>query len=463
MNQIYDLLQFVASNVWLYGGAFLVVLSILVFIHEWGHYIVARLCGIRIETFSIGFGKELFGLTDSHGTHWKFSLVPLGGYVKMFGDMDPASAQQASEIEDEAGNVRPFTEEEKKEAFFAQPVLKRAAVVFAGPAINFIFAIIVLAFLYALIGKPITPPVVSAVEIGSAADRAGLMPHDRFISANGKETARFEDIKREVMLALDTPVTFEIERNNQIIKLTATPDRKEHEDHFGFMHETGYLGVMGATSGLDINAIVSVDSIDTKDNPEKVRTLIKERFGKSVTIALSRGGDVVDKIMVAPTKEQNAAWYEAESQEMNILVMAKKPGDDVLKFGPVMALNEAVKETGRTVLDTLKALGQMFTGTRSAGELGGIIRIGALAGDMAEQGIISLITFTALLSINLGLINLFPIPLLDGGHLVFYTLEALKGGPISEQVQEYAFRFGLVILVAVMVFANLNDLVQLIL
>lgn len=463
MSSIYDLLQLIGSNLWFYGGAFLLVLSVLVFIHEWGHYIIARLCGVRVETFSIGFGKELFGFNDSHGTRWKFSLVPLGGYVKMFGDIDPASAGQADGVEESDGNIRDYTEEEKKEAFFSQPVIKRAAIVFAGPAINFIFAILVLACLYATLGKPITPPVVSAVEIGSAADEAGLKPHDRFITANGKDVERFETIKREVMLSLDTPVQFEIERNGKIIQLTAIPTRIEHEDHFGFMHETGYLGIMGSSSGIDINSVLSVNSIDTKENPTKVRELISNEWGNSFVIELDRGAGEIDTILIQPSEEQNLAWNDPDSAEFNILVMAKKSGEDVLKFGPLAAISEAGKETKKIVFDTLKALGQMIVGTRSAGELGGIIRIGALAGDMAQQGMIALITFTALLSINLGLINLFPIPLLDGGHLVFYALESLKGGPVSEQIQEYAFRLGLVILVAVMVFANLNDLVQLIL
>jgi regulator of sigma E protease len=173
MNSLLDLANLIASNIWLYGGTFILVLSILVFVHEWGHYIVARLCGVRIETFSIGFGKEIIGINDSHGTRWKISLIPLGGYVKMFGDTDPSSAGHCAEVK-EGDHARPMTSAERNVAFFAKPVWKRAAIVVAGPAINFIFAIVVLTCLYSFYGQPVTPPMASAVIKDSAAYEAGL-------------------------------------------------------------------------------------------------------------------------------------------------------------------------------------------------------------------------------------------------------------------------------------------------
>ncbi len=464
MDSFLDLIQLVASNVWTYGVTFLVVLSLLVFVHEWGHYIVARLCGVRVETFSIGFGKEIFGWTSKTGTRWKFAMIPLGGYVKMFGDVDPASAQHAEGVADAEGHVRPFSAQERDVAFFAKPVWQRALIVFAGPAINFIFAIMILAALYMSVGKPITPPNVAAIEIGGAADIAGFKPHDEVISINGKAIVSFNDIRRDVMIALDTPMNFEVLRDGKNVKLTATPKKMEEEDRFGFRNEKGYLGLIGPANGLDITKILAVDGVDTAGNADKARALLIKKLDKPAIIKLDRGvGTTTAEMSIVPPKEMNAHLSDAESKDYNALLLGVRPGDTLIQYNIFSASREAVYQTGSIISDTLKALWQMVTGTRSATELGGIIRIGAIAGDMATIGFIAVATFTAMLSINLGLINLFPIPMLDGGHLVFYAVEAIKGGPLSDRVQEYAFRFGLFILVSLMFFANLNDILHLIL
>lgn len=373
-----------------YAGPFIVVLSLLVFVHEWGHYIIARLCGVRVEKFSIGFGPELFGRNDKNGTRWKVSLIPLGGYVQMFGDTDPASAHHAEGVKEE-GKVRPFTREEKKVAFYAQPVGRRAAIVFAGPAINYIFAIIILSGLYMVQGQPFTPPIAAGVVEKSAAEAAGIRPDDKIVSINGESVRKFEDIRKFVMINLDQPMQIEVLRatgENQWadkpVKLTATPHVIVEEDRFGFKHTTGRLGI---------------------SSPSKVAFSMEEHTFFS-------------------------------------------------------AIGAAVAETWTITINTLEALGQMITGIRSTDELGGILRIGAYAGEFAAQGLISFITFSALLSINLGLINLLPIPMLDGGHLTMYAMETMRGKPLSEKVQEYALRVGLTFLLGIMVFATWNDLVQ---
>ena len=373
-----------------YGGPFILVLSILVFVHEWGHYIIARLCGVKVETFSIGFGRELFGITDKKGTRWKFSLIPLGGYVQMFGDVDPASARNADGV-DIDGKVRPFTDDEKKVAFFSQPVGKRAAIVFAGPAINFIFAIIVLTGLYAIEGQPYTPPVAASVMEGSAAEAAGIKPDDKIISINGQTIRRFQDISKMVTVNLDTPMDVEVVHylgdgkwGENSTLLSVTPKIVVEEDRFGFRHTTGRIGI--------------------KSPPAAV-----------------------------------------EMQSHNF----------------ASAFKAATVETYEICVNTLRAIGQMIMGYRSADELGGILRIGAYAGEFAQAGFISLITFSALLSVNLGLINLFPIPMLDGGHLAFYAMETVRGKPVTEKIQEYALRLGMIVLLGIMVFATWNDLVQL--
>jgi regulator of sigma E protease len=462
MNSIFDIFQLVLSNVWMYGGTFILVLSILVFVHEWGHYISARLCGVRVETFSIGFGKELFGRNDKHGTRWKFSLIPLGGYVKMFGDTDPASARHQDTV-GEGAQVRAMTTEERKVAFFAKPVWQRAIIVFAGPGINFLFAILLLSCLYMFYGQSLTPPTANAIIKGSAADIAGFQPHDRVIEIDGDSIQRFEDIRQKVMIALDTPLTFKVIRDGQEVSLTATPVRETFSDRFGFTHERGILGLLGGVGGFKLDDVVAVSgkSISSQD---AALAAIQDNFDKDVEVTFKGMGEEKNSVLlIHPFANLNQNIGLEQGENSGAIVISEKMGEDVIKHSPLRAVFEAVKETKNVTTGTLTALGQIFTGTRSATELGGLIRIGTMAGDMAQAGLVAVITFTALLSINLGLINLFPIPVLDGGHLVFYALEAVKGSPVPEKAQEFAFRVGFTLLIGLMVFANLNDILQLIL
>lgn len=448
-----------------YFVPFIIILSILVFIHEWGHYFVARRAGVKVDVFSIGFGRELFGWTDKSGTRWKFSLVPLGGYVKMFGDVDPASAQHSEEVEDSTGAMRPLTEEELKYAFYAQPVYKRAAVVFAGPAINYLFAIILLAGLYMFVGQPATPPVAGAIVAGSAAEDAGFLPYDEVLAIDGQRIERFEDLRREVSVALDREQIFTIMRDGEEMTLIATPAKiSEDSDSAGRFKQTrGLLGMVSVGSGLRLSDIKAVNGIETP-TAEESRTLMLENMDQIVRVQLDRG-ERYDEMIIRPISEQNESFLSGDAEttpEAEIIILSRGEEITFAKYGLLESMTEAVRESYSITVNTLEALGQMITGTRSVRELGGVIRIGVYAGEMAQAGLIALITFTALLSINLGLINLFPIPMLDGGHLVFYAVEAVKGSPVSEQLQEYAFRVGLVVLVGIMLFANLNDLLLLV-
>lgn len=463
MNSLTDLLQLIIGNVWIYGGTFLLVLSILVFVHEWGHYIVARMCGVKVDSFSIGFGKEIFGFYDKNGTRWKFSLIPLGGYVKMFGDADPASAGHTDTI-GEGSAARPMGEAERKVAFFAKPVWQRALIVFAGPAINFLFAIVLLAGLYMTHGQPVTPSMASAIVKDSAADKAGFLPHDRVVEIDGASVKRFEDIRQKVMIALDTPMTFKVDRGGELVELTATPVRETFSDRFGFEHSRGVLGLIGSVDGFNVTNVVAIDGKPVENSGQAVSRL-KAAMDSSIEVTFKgiEGSDKTNTLIVQPYKSLNEKLGQSQDVVGQTIVIAEKLGDDIVQYGAFAAVGAAVKQTKEVTVGTLTALGQIITGTRSAKELGGLIRIGAMAGDMAQAGLIAVITFTALLSINLGLINLFPIPVLDGGHLVFYALEALKGSPVPEKAQEYAFRVGFSILIGIMVFANLSDILQLIL
>ena len=466
-----DYLQMFAENAWLYGGSFLLILSILVFVHEWGHYIVARMCGVRVQIFSIGFGREIFGFTDKKGTRWKFSLIPLGGYVQMFGDTDPASAQKSESVKEGEEPPRPMTDEERKEAFFAKPVAQRAAIVAAGPLINFIFAIILLAGLYMSVGKPVTPAVIGGVLKDSPADQAGIEPGDQIIAINGGRVTKFEDIRRATMIALDTPMSIKILRGDQEIDTSLTPEHLEERDRYGFVQSRGRMGVLGPQSGLTFEGIASINGVEVADidaaRAEAIKGLGRDM---EITFRSFEDGEVVPEdgeirtYILSPTEDMNADLFDPEGEQHNALVLAGPEQRRAMEYyNPITALGAATQETGSIISATLTALGQMVTGTRTTKELGGVIRIGAIAGDMANAGLIAMITFTAILSINLGLINLFPIPLLDGGHLTFYAIEAAKGSPLSDNAQEYAFRFGLVFLIGLMLYANLNDLFHLIL
>ena len=358
-----------------YLGIFLVVLTVLVFVHELGHYLIARRNGVRIEVFSIGFGPELFGWNDRAGTRWKFSAIPLGGYVKMFGDSDASSALPAAGLAE-------MTPAERAVSFHYKRLGQRAAIVAGGPLANFAFAIVVLAALFATHGQPFTPAEVGQVLAGSAAEQAGVKVGDTIVEINGRTIGRFEDVQQIVRLNRGEPIEMKVRRDGQVVTLRATPKLKSMPDRFGNVHEFGQLGI-----------------------------------GRSSV--------------------------------------------EYLKRNPAMAVVQAVSETWNLSTSTLEAMWQIIIGVRPSDELGGPIAIGKMAGEVAEGGIVPLLWFMAVLSINLGLINLFPVPVLDGGHLLFYAAEAIRGKPLGQRAQEYGFRIGLALVLTLMVFATWNDLVHL--
>ncbi len=365
---------FLTSGIAYYVILFLVVLTVLVFVHELGHYLVARWNGVRIEVFSIGFGPEIFGWNDKAGTRWKFSAVPLGGYVKMFGDADPASMP--------SNDLPAMTEEERAVSFHHKRLGQRAAVVAAGPIANFIFAIVVLAAMFATVGQRFTPPNVDKVVPNSAAEAAGMKAGDRFLAIDGSSVANFEDVQGFVRLNLGQPMQIRLKRGDGELTVAVTPTLSKQTDRFGNVHEFGVLGV--------------------------------------------------------------------ESHEV-----------EYVRRNPASALIYATEETASISVNTLQAVWQMIIGARSTDELGGPLRIAQMSGEVAQYGFAAVLGFMAILSINLGLINLFPIPVLDGGHLLFYAAEAVRGRPLGQRAQEYGFRFGLALVLTLMVFATWNDLVHL--
>jgi len=367
----------ILSSLWNNIVPFLVVLTVLVFVHELGHYWVARRNGVKVEVFSIGFGPEIFGWNDKAGTRWKFSAIPLGGYVKMFGEYDFEDAEPTE------GENRPKSPEEETYSFHHKRLGQRAAIVFAGPAANFIFAIVVFALVFTLVGNPTPKAGVGQVVPESAAAEAGFQSGDTIISIDGKRIEWFDELREIVSGKPGVTLSFEVMRADKMLVLQATPKLRSVTGPDGATIEVGQLGV-----GVD---------------PEQV------------------GFVSVDVL--------TAAWM-------------------------------GIERTYGMTAQILGYLGEMISGSRDTKELGGPIRIAQMSGQMAEGGIVNLIIFMAALSINLGLINLFPIPMLDGGHLLFYAAEAIRGRPLTARAQEYSFRLGLFLVLLIMVFATWNDLMQ---
>jgi regulator of sigma E protease len=372
---LFSLLNSVLHGVWYYVVIFLVILTVVVFVHELGHFLVARWNGVKVEVFSIGFGPEVWGRVAADGTRWRIGLLPLGGYVKMFGDADAASATASGQ---------PMTPEERAQAFCHKRVGQRAAIVVAGPAANFLFAILGLAGMFMALGQPVTQPVVGMVHPGTAAEAAGLKAGDRITAINGRAVERFQDIQRMVRLEMENELSLSVTRGTASFDVAARPRIISRKGVFGDMEKVPVLGI-------------SADPASTV----------------------------------------------------------------VVRHGPIGALGEALAETESMVRSTFIGIGQMINGSRDTDELGGPIRIAKGAGEAAQLGLASVVFYTILLSLNLGLINLFPIPVLDGGHLMFYAFEAILGRPLGEKAQEYGFRIGLFLVLALMVFATRNDLVSL--
>jgi regulator of sigma E protease len=358
---------------------FLFVLTIVVFFHELGHFLVARWAGVKVLTFSLGFGPELAGFNDRHGTRWKVSAIPLGGYVKFFGDESEASTP-SSEL------LANMTEEERAGSFHHKKVGPRAAIVAAGPIANFILAIVIFTALFTFYGKPNTSARVDQVEANSAAAAAGFQVGDVVTAIDGDAIESFSDMQRVVSVRAGEPLTFTIKRGDATLQLHGTPELREIKDRFGNAHRQGVLGITRATSP----------------------------------------GDVTTE-----------------------------------RVNPATALWLGVKETWFVIDRTAAYVGGLFTGREAADQVGGPLRIAQLSGQVATIGIAALVQFAAALSISIGLLNLFPVPLLDGGHLLFYAVEAVRGRPLSDRAQEMGFRIGLGLVLMLMVFATYNDILHL--
>jgi regulator of sigma E protease len=358
---------------------FLFVLSLVVFFHELGHFLVARWCGVRVLVFSIGFGPEIVGFNDRHGTRWKISAIPLGGFVKFFGDENAASVPDTARL---AG----MDADERAHSFMFQPVAKRAAIVVAGPVANFLLAIVIFAGVFMLYGKQTMSARVDSVQPESAAAEAGFKAGDIVVAIKGRPIENFTEMQRIVGASAGETLAVTVDRDGNQLVLKATPALKEVKDNFGNVQRIGILGISRSMAPEDL-----------KLHP----------------------------------------------------------------VAPPQAVVLAVQETWSVIERTLSYIGGVIAGREAANQLGGPIRIAQMSGQVASFGFVPLIQLAAVLSVSIGLLNLFPIPLLDGGHLLFYLIEGIRGRPLSERAQEVGFRIGLAIVLMLMIFATFNDIVHL--
>ena len=356
---------------------FLVLILVVVFIHEYGHYYFAKKYGVMVTDFSIGFGKELFGWNDKSGTRWKICWIPLGGYVKFFGDRNVFSQSDQEEL------IKKYSEEERKKLFILKPLYQRSLIVAAGPIANFILAIVIFLFIYMFVGKDFTPAVINEVQKDSPAVVAGLMKNDVILEIDGTEVKSILDVSKLITMSTSDFIDFKVSRYDQDVLLKVKPNIVETEDNLGNKINKRIIGIMLGPYNNKINHV---------------------------------------------------------------------------KLGPAKALYYSLNEVYFVTISSLKYLGSILTGSGDSSQLGGPIRIAKITGQVAEFGIVPFLSIMAYISISLGLINLFPIPLLDGGHLMFYGFEKILGRPLSQKTQEGFFRIGMFLLLFVMFFATYNDL-----
>ena len=356
---------------------FIVLILVVVFIHEYGHYYLAKKYGVKVTDFSIGFGKELFGWNDKLGTRWKICWIPLGGYVKFFGDRNVFSQSDQEEI------IKKYSEDERKKLFILKPLYQRSLIVAAGPIANFILAIVIFLFIYMFVGKDFTPAVINEVQKDSPAEVAGLMKNDVILEIDGTEVKSILDVSKLITLSTSDFIDFKVSRYDQDVLLKVKPNIVETEDNLGNKINKRMIGIMVGPYNNKVNHV---------------------------------------------------------------------------KLGPAKALYYSLNEVYFVTISSLKYLGSILTGSGDSSQLGGPIRIAKITGQVAQFGIVPFLSIMAYISISLGLINLFPIPLLDGGHLMFYGFEKILGRPLSQKTQEGFFRIGMFLLLFIMFFATYNDL-----
>ena len=356
---------------------FIILILIVVFIHEYGHYYFAKKFGVGVTDFSIGFGKEIFGWNDKSGTRWKICWIPLGGYVKFFGDRNVYSQADHKEI------LEKYSEEDQKKLFTLKPLYQRSLIVFGGPLANFLLALVIFFSIYTFVGKDFTPAVINEVQKDSPAMSGGLKQNDIILEIDGNKVESIMDVSKFITMSTDEIIDFKVKRSYDELILKIKPDIVPGEDNLGNKLNKRIVGIKLGAYNNEINHV---------------------------------------------------------------------------KLGPAQAIYHAAHEVYFVGISSLKYIGAMIFGKADTSQLGGPIRIAKISGQVAEFGVLAFISMMAYISISLGLVNLFPIPMLDGGHLMFYAFEKVLGRPLSQKTQEGFFRIGIFLLISLMFFTTFNDL-----
>jgi regulator of sigma E protease len=447
-----ELLADLALNVW--GTlrivvSFLVVLSVVVFIHEYGHYIVGRWCGIKAQVFSIGFGKRLFSWTDKRGTQWQVAALPLGGFVKFVGDMDPASAGRAEDSS--------LSAEEHRVAFHNAGLLSRVLTVAAGPFANFLLSILIFTGMLLWLGQPSNEPVVRAIG-ADAAENVGFEPGDRVLSIAGEEVVLFGDIINILVPTNGVPQPATVERDGQILDIMVRYRRVARVSGVSPGMPAARVGLLPG------DVFLSIDG-ETVNSYRELQTITAgKELGAEIEVVVERdGAELTYRFVPEVVEREHPVTNEmAKLPTMGISGSVLAGIEPMRKATPIHdALLGGVRATWRIISGTLIYVGDMIFKGADTSQLGGPIRIAEISGDAAEQGFSSLINLIALLSTSIGLINLFPIPILDGGHLMFYAVEFIRGRPVGETWMKVGTAIGLSLVLLLMVFATYNDLVRL--
>jgi regulator of sigma E protease len=428
---------------------FLIVLGIVVFVHEFGHYIIGRWCGIRAEVFSIGFGKTLWSRIDRRGTRWQVAALPLGGYVKFVGDMDPASAGRADDADLSPG--------ERREAFHNASLWRRTLTVAAGPVANFLLSVVIFAGLVLWGGQPVDEPVIGSVH-NEVSERVGFQAGDRVLSVAGEEVESFADVIDKLAEAEGQPTTATVERDGDVREVSVTFRRAPRIVEIVPGMPAARVGLMPG------DVILEMDGKPIQTWRELAVAVAEKPTGVPIDMKVRRGGETLD-MQIEPEVVEREHPVTGETEPIPTLGVR---GDVLAGIQPQRepmpvhrALVRGVDETWRIISGTMIYIGDMIFQGADTSQLGGPIRIAEVSGDAAQQGFMSFVWLIAVLSTSIGLINLFPIPVLDGGHLMFYLVEFLRGRPVGESAMRIGTMVGLSLVILLMVFATYNDLLRL--
>jgi regulator of sigma E protease len=449
--------------------AFLFVITVVVFFHELGHFSVARACGVKIDTFSIGFGPAIFSWFDRKGTRWKVSWIPLGGYVKFLGDADAVGTPDREGAEKLSGSERPH-------AFQFKPLYQRAAIVAAGPVANFILAIVIFSLVLMLFGRVTDVPVVESVAAGSAAQQAGMKAGDVIRAVDGRQISDFSQLQEATLSSGGRTLSIALDRAGRSLTLEASPRLTVRTDPTGETEKVYQLGIsidvpptvasvargsVADRMGLKAGDVVRAVDSNSVTGYEQFAGLVVSKAGKGIAITVQRGAQTLKLRAIASAKVSLSSSGKDETLEVLGARSLGHPKPVTVHYNPITAVAAGTQQTWMIATGTLGYVWQMVAGHADMGQLRGPIGVAGVAGKIAALGIFPLIQLAAIMSVSIGLINLFPIPLLDGGHLLYYGCEAVLGRPLGERTQDVGFRLGLAVVLGLMILVFWNDLARL--